>query len=205
MTEESKLVLPGELLGTAEEFVPGHGTYEYNGQVFAALLGQKRVDSKSRTVTVEALHAVPQLVDGEVVYARVEEIKSSMLVTNVLRSAANKRIVPGTPEGTVHISKAKESYVDELGREFSVGDIIKAQVLQGYPVVKLTTQGEAMGVVAARCGDCRSPLVRKGDELHCPRCGRIEHRKLSSEYGAIRLASPGEPSLDGAPAEPAQG
>ncbi|EQD54404.1 exosome complex RNA-binding protein Csl4, partial [mine drainage metagenome] len=76
--ELPKLVVPGDLLGTAEEYVPGRGTYEYNGQVYAALLGHPRVDSQTRLATVEALHAIPHLAEGEAVYARVDEIKAAM-------------------------------------------------------------------------------------------------------------------------------
>ncbi len=194
--ELPKLVVPGDLLGTAEEYVPGRGTYEYNGQVYAALLGHPRVDAQARLVTVEALHAIPHLAEGEAVYARVDEIKSAMLVVTVLRSAATKRIVPGFPEGTIHISKAKDSYVEDLSREFAVGDLVKAEVLQGYPVVKLSTQGPAYGVVAARCSDCHSPMTSREGGLVCPRCGRKEHRKVSEDFGSLSVAAPGGPALD---------
>ncbi len=194
--ELPKLVVPGDLLGTAEEYVPGRGTYEYNGQVYAALLGHPRVDDQARMVTVEALHAIPHLAEGEAVYARVDEIKSAMLVVTVLRSAATKRIVPGFPEGTIHISKAKDSYVEDLSREFAVGDLVKAEVLQGYPVVKLSTQGPAYGVVAARCSDCHSPMTSREGGLVCPRCGRKEHRKVSEDFGSLSVAAPGGPALD---------
>ncbi len=197
--ELPKLVVPGDLLGTAEEYVPGRGTYEYNGQVYAALLGHPRIDSQTRLATVEALHAIPHLAEGEAVYARVDEIKAAMLVVTVLRSAATDRIVPGFPEGTIHISKAKESYVEELGREFAVGDLVKAEVLQGYPVVKLSTQGPPFGVVAARCSDCHSPMTSREGGLLCPRCGRKEHRKVSEDFGSIHLTPPGEPALAESP------
>jgi exosome complex component CSL4 len=181
--EKQRLVLPGDLLGTAEEFVPGRGTYEHNGQVFAALLGHPHFDTQARSVTVKALHEIPHLTEGETVYARVDEIKAAMLVCTVLRDAASGREVPGFPEGTVHISKAKDSYVENLNREFAVGDLLKAKVLQGYPTVKLSTQGDHLGVIAARCSDCHGPLAIANNDLVCTRCGRKEHRKVSREYG----------------------
>ena len=191
MTAETKekLVLPGELLGTAEEFVPGRGPYEHNGQVFAALLGHPSYDNQARSVTVRALHDIPHLSEGETVYARVDEIKSAMLVCTVLRSTETERAVPGFPEGTVHISKAKESYVENLNREFAVGDLIKARVLQGYPTVKLTTQSADLGVVSARCSECHGPMTSTGKDLLCSRCGHRESRKISSDYGRSSTAS----------------
>jgi exosome complex component CSL4 len=193
-----KLVLPGDLLGTAEEYVPGRGTYEYNGSVYAALLGHPQVDVENRTVTVHAVHEIPHLTEGDVVYARVEEIKSAMLVTILISSASTGRTVPGNPEGTVHISKAKESYVDELNREFAIGDILKAKVLQGYPTVKLSTQGPDLGVVSARCVECHGLLTwTSHNHLVCGRCGHKEQRKVAREYGGRKTE--GGPLREGEP------
>jgi exosome complex component CSL4 len=182
---EMKFVLPGEYLGTAEELAPGRGTYEYKGTIYAALMGYRSVDAKAKTVTVKAIHEIPHLTEGEIVYARVEEIKMAMLVTTVLCSAANGRIVPGYPEGTVHISKAKDSYVDRLDREFAIGDILKAKVLTGHPAVRLSTQSADLGVVSARCQDCHGMLTKIEKGLICTRCGRKEERHLSSAYGTF--------------------
>jgi exosome complex component CSL4 len=181
--EPGRLVLPGELLGTAEEFVPGWGTYEDSGRIYAALLGHPTVDPTDHAVRVEALHAVPRLSENDSVYARVEEIKSAMAVVTVLAAADGLRRVPGDPDGTIHISKAKDGYTDTLADEFAPGDIVIAQVLQSHPTVKLSTAPASLGVVAARCQACHALLERRGKELHCPRCGRQERRKLSDSYG----------------------
>lgn len=199
--EPGKLVLPGDLLGAAEEYVPGRGTYEHNGQVFAALMGHPHFDSANRTVTVKAIHEIPHMTEGELLYARVEDIKSSMLICQLLTSVTTGRDVPGFPEGTVHVSKAKEAYVESLAAEFSVGDLLKAKVLQGYPSVKLSTQSEDCGVVSARCTDCHGLLARADRDLVCTRCGRREHRKISSDYGGV---APGTHHRAGQAAEAAR-
>ena len=182
----SSLVLPGDLLGTAEEFVPGVGTYEEKGRVYAALLGHKQVDPHARAVSVRAIHAVPRLAEGDLIYARVEELKSAMAIVTVLASATTGRSAPGAPEGTIHISKAREGYTETLATEFGVGDIVLAKVLQGRPALKLTTAPGSLGVVAARCQNCHAMLVLDGrGGLGCPRCGAVERRKLARHYGAL--------------------
>jgi exosome complex component CSL4 len=181
--EPGRLVLPGEFLGTAEEFVPGLGTYEDGGRIYAALLGHPKVDPADHAVRVEALHAVPRLQEKDAVYARVEEIKSAMAVVTILAAAEGGRLVPGAPDGTIHISKAKDGYTDTLADEFAPGDIVLAEVLQSHPTVKLSTAPASLGVVAARCQVCHALLERQGKELSCPRCGRHERRKLSEAYG----------------------
>lgn len=183
-SETRPLVLPGDLLGTAEEFVPGRGTYEDNGKIYAALLGRRTVDARDRAIRVDALHAIPHIVDGDEVYARVDEVKSAMVVVTVLSLKDGTRAVPGAPEGTIHISKAKDEYTESLNHEFSAGDMVVAKVIQSAPTIKLTTGPAQFGVVSARCQVCHGLLTMGGRELVCPRCGHREHRKAASTRAA---------------------
>ena len=173
------LVLPGDYLGAAEEFLPGPGTYEDRGRIYASVLGTPRVDAQDRTVLVEARNAIPEVHDGDVVYAVVDELKTAMAICTILSTATNRRGVPGAPEGTVHISKAKDGFTETLSSEFAVGDVIVARVLQARPSIKLTTAPNSLGVVSARCQLCHAVLRLGGAELVCPRCGHREHRKLA--------------------------
>lgn len=195
--DPGRLVLPGELLGTAEEFVPGRGTYEDGGRIFAALLGHPRVDPSDRAIRVDALNAIPFLSENDAVYGRIDEIKSAMAIVSIVSAAGSGRGVPGNPEGTIHISKAKEGYTESLADEFAPGDIVIARVLQSRPTVKLTTGPSALGVVAARCQLCHAILGLKGHELECPRCGHRERRKIASGYGQLAPVPPGEHPADG--------
>ncbi|HEV2450136.1 MAG TPA: exosome complex RNA-binding protein Csl4 [Thermoplasmata archaeon] len=169
--------------------MPGPGTYEDSGRVYAALLGRAKVDSAARAVTVQAIHGIPRIADGELVYARIDELKSQMAICTILASAETRRSAPGVPEGTVHISKAKDGYTDSLADEFAPGDILLAKVIQGHPSIKLTTAAPELGVVAARCQTCHGMLSAgaKG-MLLCRRCGAQERRKQSRSYGVLRPA-----------------
>jgi exosome complex component CSL4 len=178
-TDLPKLALPGDYLGAAEEFVPGPGTYENRGRIYASVLGVPQVEPRDRTVRVDPRNAVPEVRDDELVYARVEELKTAMAICKVLATATSSRPVPGTPEGTVHISKAKDGYTESLSSEFAVGDLLLARVLQAQPTIKLSTAANSLGVVAARCQVCHALLTPGPKELVCPRCGHHEHRKLA--------------------------
>jgi exosome complex component CSL4 len=201
MTEGSneRLVLPGDLLGTAEEFVPGSGTYEDHGRIYAALLGHRRVDPKDRAIRVDAIHAIPRIEEGGLVYCRVDEVKSAMAICTVLADASTLRTVPGAPEGTVHISKARDGYTDSLSTEFGPGDLVLAKVLQAQPSIKLTTAPPDLGVVSARCQVCHGLLQQGPKELVCPRCGNHERRKVAAGYGAPPVI--GGPHDDGPAAD----
>ncbi len=159
--ELPKLALPGDYLGAAEQFLPGRGTYEDRGRIYASILGQPAIDPRDRTLRIEPRNAVPEIGEEDLV------------------TATSRRSVPGKPEGTVHISKAKDGYTETLQGEFAVGDIILARVLQARPSIKLTTAAATLGVVAARCQVCHALLTMGGKELVCPRCGHTERRKLA--------------------------
>ncbi len=177
--ELPKLVLPGDYLGAAEQFLPGRGTYEDRGRIYASVLGQPAIDPRDRTVRIEPRNAVPEVREDDLVYARVEEIKTAMAIVEVLATATSKRSVPGKPEGSVHISKAKDGYTETLAGEFAVGDILLARVLQSRPSIKLSTAAATLGVVSARCQACHALLTIGPKELVCPRCGHTERRKLA--------------------------
>lgn len=181
--DDRKLVLPGDLLGTAEEFIPGRGTYEDSGRIYAAVTGRTEVDPRDRAIRVAALNAVPRVEEGDLVYARVDEVKSAMAVCTVVSTGASRRNVPGDPEGTIHISKAKDGYTESLGDEFQPGDIVLARVLQHQPTIKLTTAPKNLGVVSARCQVCHGLLARGPKDLVCPRCGHRERRKMAAGPG----------------------
>jgi len=182
----SELVLPGDLLGTAEEFVPGRGTYEDHGRIYSSLLGHRHIDPRDKAIRVDALHPVPKVGEEDIVYARVDEVKSAMAVCTVLSLASGRRPVPGAPEGTVHISKAKDGYTESLADAFQSGDILLARVLQSHPTIKLTTASPNLGVVSSRCQVCHALLERgTKDQLHCPRCGNVETRKLAQNYQGL--------------------
>ncbi|MGI0130200.1 MAG: exosome complex RNA-binding protein Csl4 [Thermoplasmata archaeon] len=173
------LVLPGDYLGAAEEFLPGRGTYEDRGRIYASVLGTPRIDAQDRTVHVEPRNAIPEVGEGDLVYARVDELKTAMAICTVIATGSSRRTVPGAPEGTVHISKAKDGYTESLSTEFAVGDVLLARVLQAHPSIKLTTAPGNLGVVSARCQACHALLTPGPHELVCPRCGHLEHRKMA--------------------------
>ncbi len=187
-----RLVVPGDLLGTAEEFVPGRGTYEHDGRIYAALLGRSRVDPSSRSVSVHALHSIPELNVGDLVVGRVEELKSAMAIVEILAAHPSSRTVPGEPEGTIHVSKVKDGYTENLNDELAPGDLVLARILENHPSIKLTTAPPPLGVVSARCQRCHATLELTGrSDLVCPRCGNREHRKVSADYGLRKAPESG--------------
>ncbi|HDJ27241.1 MAG: RNA-binding protein [Thermoplasmata archaeon] len=185
---EVKVVLPGEELGAAEEFVPGEGTYREGGRIYSARFGF--LVKKDMTIKVFPINPWPELKPGVIVYAIVQEYTDDIAVVKVVAREGSLRspIAPNT-HGIIHVSEVSRRYVRSIPDAFRVGDILRARVLTATPTLRLSTKHDKLGVVVAYCGTCRTRLIRKGnslDSLYCPRCRRFEKRKVSSLYGRLR-------------------
>ncbi len=178
-------VVPGDFLATAEEFVPGEGAYEENGKIYSSCVGAVLVDTRTKHVSVfSRVPGPPVLKRGDVVIGQVEEVRDQFVnvLIEALRGRENRE-VPVPNYGTVHISQTRVGYVKDLSRQFRAGDIIRAKVLSvRRDIVQLTTAGEDLGVIVARCSRCRELLELDGTKLRCPNCGNVEFRKLASDY-----------------------
>src|SRR3972149_10250587 len=100
------------------------------------------------------------------------------------------RQLSGEAEGTIHISNVSEAYTEDIRDMFRLGDIIRAKVIQVKPPLQLTTAEPILGVVRAMCSQCRGPLEVRERDLFCLRCERAERRKITQDYGDLRLSAP---------------
>lgn len=178
-------VVPGDLLATAEEFVPGNGAYESSGKIYSSATGVILVDVRTKHISVfSRILGPPTLKRGDVVIGRIEDVReqSANVLVGVLRGREDRQLPP--PDyGSIHISQTHTGYVNELGKQFRSGDIVRAKVLNVQREnIPLTTAGEDLGVIVAFCSHCRELLERDGTKLHCPNCGNVEFRKLANDY-----------------------
>jgi exosome complex component CSL4 len=178
------LVVPGDVIGASEEYLPGDGTYEDRGKIFAALTGKVETDQKDRTVRVlPVMETPPMLKTGDIVVGRVIDLKNAVVLVDIARIKGHEdREIANADQGAIHISNVKDSYVAKLETEFSQQDIIKARVIDERSL-RLSTVEKDLGVIKALCSRCRMPLVRKQNKLECPSCEGIETRKISEDYG----------------------
>ncbi len=178
-------VVPGAFLATAEEFMPGEGAYEEDGEVYSSCTGVVLVDVRTKRISVFPRTAVPpELKRGDIVVGKVEEVRdqTASVYVGVLRGREDRQL-PLPDFGTIHISEVRGSYLKDLSREFKPGDIVRARVMNvRRGTIQLTTVGDNLGVIMAACSRCRTPLDRDDTKLKCPSCGNVELRKLASDY-----------------------
>ena len=178
------LVVPGDIIGASEEYLPGDGTYEERGKIFAAITGKVETDKKDRTVRVlPMMETPPMLKTGDIVVGRVVDLKNAVVLVEIARIKGHEnREIANADQGAIHISNVKDAYVAKLETEFGQQDIIKAKVIDEKSL-RLSTVEKDLGVIKAFCSRDRTPLVRKQNKLECPSCERIETRKISEDYG----------------------
>jgi exosome complex component CSL4 len=75
-------------------------------------------------------------------------------------------------------------YVDSMFDICKPGDIIRAKVISDKNrTYHLSTKDKDLGVVYAFCSNCGGFLEPRRQAMHCPKCGRIERRKITMGYG----------------------
>ena len=174
-------------MAEVEEFIPAEGTYEENGKVYAALLGELELDHDEKVVRVTAFKPMIELTPGDFVFCEVTDVRSIMAICEVVAVEGKQRNITGDTNGTIHISKLSSDYTQDVGKELRPSDIIRAKVLQSKPSVQLTTAAAHLGSVRSLCRRCRAPLERKEKALYCKNCDRTEYRKIADDYGEVEF------------------
>lgn len=178
-----EIVLPGDEIGTTEEFTSGDLTYEKDGKIYSATLGEAMINRKDMSVLVKPRNPPNVLKPGDIVIGMVRDCREKMVLVTILKTEGNKRAIAGDTDATLQISQISKDYVETTRDMFHVGDLLRARVVQGSPSLQLSTVAEGLGVIRALCQSCRSPMEKAENSLHCEVCSRTESRKLAPDYG----------------------
>ncbi len=187
MVENDEIVVPGERVGTIEEVIPGHGTYEEDGVVYSKGLGKYSFDMDEMKALVRTKKGPATIRKRDLIIARVRDIRSSMVVTDAVQIVGIDRAISGETTASLHVSKVSREYVSDIRRMFRIGDYIRAIVIQAKPSIQIATDRRDLGVLRGLCMQCRAPLKKQKDRLMCPECERVETRKLADDFGNIDL------------------
>jgi exosome complex component CSL4 len=183
--EEQKIVMPGDKLGIIEQYLPGEGTYDDNGEIKSSVLGNVKINQKMKVISVVS-DAKPALLKvGDTVYGQITDIKPQRANVKIECMKDNARPLALPYMGAIHISQAKKDYLEKLSDAFRIGDIIQAKVVKiTGDNVDLGTVDDDCGVLKAMCTRCRDYMhtTQKENELQCNSCNKKERRKVSSNY-----------------------
>ena len=180
----SEFVIPGCVIGTAEEYTPGFGTAADRGNIIATISGNVGINQNYRMISVIPATAVPNVIrDGDIVIASVTDIReSSARVEIAATEKAPDREIVNNGNAEIYISNVKDGFTRAISEEFAVRDIVRARVINASKI-GLSTVGDDLGVIKAYCGRCKTALDKNGASLKCPMCGNTETRKTADGYG----------------------
>ena len=184
---DSKEVFPGDEVAIEEEYMASEGTFAKDGIVYAAQIGTLVLDDEECIASVISPNPPNILKPGDIVYAKVSEIRKTMATADVMCKDSTERRIGSETYATIHVSKISQGYTDDVSKELRKGDLIRAKVTETKPSLQLTTKDDHLGVIRSLCGKCKTELVRKGKALHCPKCERTTPRKLADDYGDVIL------------------
>ena len=177
------LVVPGERLGVIEEFIPDSGTYVKDGVIYSKIVGRSLLDLLNKRVSVYPLvngELVPKV--STTVVGQIGNAQSDNVLVRIFK-IENKRL-SGEFSGILHISDVSDRYIDSMNDVCKPGDIVRAKVISGKNrIFHLSTNDKNLGIVYAFCSRCGNLLEPQRYELHCPKCGNTENRKIAPDYG----------------------
>ena len=178
------LVFPGDEIGYSEEYLCGEGCYDADGIIKASAVGELVVDGESRIMTVNSRNKPVVLETGDVVFGKINDLRSNMAIVNVIaKEGIETRSISTRRVGTLFISQVTDGFVKDLSEFFRVGDMIKARVIKVKPSLQLSTSGEGLGVVKSFCKRCKGTMRVVGSRLQCFRCRTFENRgNISKDY-----------------------
>ncbi len=179
--------MPGDEVAIEEEYAAGEGTFAEDGTVYAAQVGTLKLDDDECTATVISPNPPNILKKGDIVYAKIADVRKTMATADVIAKEGTDKNVGGETYGTIHVSKMSSKYTDEVDKELRKGDYIRAVVTETKPSLQLATKDAHLGCIRALCAKCKTELVRKGDGLSCPECRYTMPRKLADDYGNVKL------------------
>ena len=184
MIKEGSIVLPGDMVAMAEELMPGKGTYQEEGVIRSYITGIFKVDRKNLRAIVEPVVNEPLILkEGDIIIGEIKQVMDNIVLVDILHVAGKKRQIARESDAALFIANISDEFVADLSTKYRIGDIIRARIIKVDPLLQLSTKGKEFGVIKAFCTNCRKPLIRKGNVLECPVCGRKEERKIADDYG----------------------
>lgn len=183
--EQERYVIPGDVISSTEEYVPGKNTTESGGNIISAVYGVVHFDEDSLTVSVVSSKKKISAHVGDVVYGQVTKIdrgNASLGISAIFQT--EKGLVQFNKDSVLRLPRSGGRGEDQM-TGLAVGDLVRAKVSRTGRSLEVSMYGRHFGVLKTLCHRCRNPLVLKDESLYCDNCERTESRKIADDYGEV--------------------
>lgn len=182
----SRTVFPGEEIAEEEEYVAAEGTYVKDGKIYASAFGELQLNDADLIASVKTPNPVVNLKNGDIVYARIDDVRKTMASATALFMEGSERCISSSTVGTIHVSKITPDYCADVSQCLRKMDLVRSKVIGTKPSLQLTTKDPHLGVIRALCPECKKEMKVKNGGLVCPKCRRQPApRKLADDYGNV--------------------
>jgi len=190
MAKEKKFVVPGDFIGTEEEFLPGAGTFADSERVYASLSGQ--IGDQDRALHITQSRPWKNVEPGETIIGRIENIVEPIALVGIIGGGAHARFSETSDYAVLHASLIKRGFVKNVRDEYKIGDIIRAKVVDmRNGELRLSTDSDELGAIKAFCQKCRHAMKVESGIVKCESCDWKDNRKLASDYRKFSMKGKG--------------
>ncbi|APA11029.1 hypothetical protein SS1G_03256 [Sclerotinia sclerotiorum 1980 UF-70] len=209
MSQIPLVAVPGQLLGSSSEYLPGPGTHIHSSNLYASILGpiktvappkpsypQKRatkitpaalvplstVSIERATVTGDKAEIIPEV--NSTVLCRVTRITPRQATVAIL--VVGETVLEGEWQGLIRVQDVRATEKDKVKifESFRPGDIVRAVVISlgDQSNYYLSTARNELGVIMAtsEAGNAMYPVSWK--EYKDPETGSSESRKVAKPF-----------------------
>ncbi|KAF7899742.1 hypothetical protein EAF00_004078 [Botryotinia globosa] len=209
MSQISLVAVPGQLLGSSSEYLPGPGTHIHSSNLYASILGpiktvappkpsypQKRatkitpaapaplstISIERATLTGDKAEILPEV--NSTVLCRVTRITPRQATVAIL--VAGETVLEGEWQGLIRVQDVRATEKDKVKifESFRPGDIVRAVVISlgDQSNYYLSTAKNELGVIMAtsEAGNAMYPVSWK--EYKDPETGASESRKVAKPF-----------------------
>ena len=191
--KEGDVVVPGDALGQTSKYSQGVGTCVRRGTLYATLVGKVKIEKGKDSLPVMAVHSrnrraetVPEV--GSRVIGKVITINERQAKVNMI--CIEGKMLTEPFHGVIRREDVRAMEKDSvlIFNSFRPGDMVRARVISlgEGPSYVLSTAGNELGVILARCDECgemMSPV--SWCEVQCNKSGVREKRKVAKVINAV--------------------
>ena len=184
---EGEFVTPGENIALTGEL--GSGVAEVEGKIIATRIGI--VTNNDGNISVEPSTDGPRELNvGDVVIGEVSKLQNKTVEVKILHVEGKPiRDLPADSLfGDVFVAEIVDRFLPSPGDALRLRDLIRAEVIQVNPVMRLSTKSKPRyGVLHSVCPACGITLETSDSvidfNVSCTRCDYIGYRALADDYG----------------------
>jgi CxxC-x17-CxxC domain-containing protein len=187
VASEGEFVTPGREVSGGDV---GEGVAEVDGRLVATRVGQvKMVDG---SVTVDSPNDGPRMPEmGDVIIGEVNRLQTKTAEVKILHieGKPNRDLPAEQLFGDIFVAEVVDRFLPAPGDAMRTRDLIRAEVIQLKPVLRLSTKHKprygVLRAICPACGDILEPSDAVDDfNVACTRCDYTAYRALSDDYGA---------------------